>query len=501
MPGPPFVRDFRLVTSASASENSNQHEAAREPQAVAGQASAAHHLQRSLSPRQLAMMGLGGAIGAGLFVGSGQAIAVAGPAVLVSYAVAGLLVILVLFMLAEMAAADPQSGAFSVYAAKAFGATAGATLGWFYWMQLVIVIAAEATGAAAIVAAWTPGIPQGVWALAFMVAFTLINLLGVRRYGSFEFWFAVLKVAAIIGFLVLGAALLFGLIPDVPSPGLSNLVAGDGFAPTGILGISAALLIVMFSFGGTELTAIAAAETRDPATSIRRAVRSVLWRILLFYIGSVFVIVAALSWTDPAVVAGPFAAVLALTNIPGVDLIMSAIIVIALLSALNANLYGASRMVYSLSERRFAPRGMQRLAKNGTPTIAVLVSVGVGFLTVIFNFLAPDAVLPTLLNIVGSTLIVLWATVTASQFVLRRRADARGETLTARMPGFPWLSILAGVILVVIVVLTMLNEGSREQLLATLAMTAVIAIACAFTNRRLRRQGIDPVQLLRGEHR
>ncbi|WP_258070679.1 amino acid permease [Pseudoclavibacter sp. AY1F1] len=488
------------MTSASASENPSQHEAARDPQAVAGQASEAHHLQRSLSPRQLAMMGLGGAIGAGLFVGSGQAIAVAGPAVIVSYAVAGLLVIFVLFMLAEMAAADPQSGAFSVYAAKAFGATAGATLGWFYWMQLVIVIAAEATGAAAIVAAWTPGIPQGVWALAFMVTFTLVNLLGVRRYGSFEFWFAVLKVAAIIGFLALGAALLFGLIPDVPSPGLSNLVAHDGFAPTGILGISAALLIVMFSFGGTELTAIAAAETRDPATSIRRAVRSVLWRILLFYIGSVFVIVAALPWTDPAV-AGPFAAVLAVTNIPGVDFIMSGIIVIALLSALNANLYGASRMVYSLSERRFAPRGMQRLARNGTPAVAVLVSVGVGFLTVVFNFLAPDAVLPTLLNVVGSTLIVLWATVTASQFVLRRRADARGETLTARMPGFPWLSILAGVILLVIIVLTMLNEGSREQLLATLGMTAVIAIACALTNRHLRRQGVDPVQLLRGEVR
>ena len=156
-------------------------------------------------------------------------------------------------------------------------------------------------------------------------------------------------------------------------------------------------------------------------------------------------------------------------------------------------------MLYSLSERRFAPRGMQHLARNGTPTVAVLVSVGVGFLTVIFNFLAPDAVLPTLLNVVGSTLIVLWAMVTASQLVLRRRADARGETLAARMPGFPWLSILAAVILAVIIVLTMLNEGSREQLLATLGMTAAIAVACALTNRHLRRQGVDPVQLLRGE--
>ncbi|PPF44796.1 amino acid transporter [Pseudoclavibacter sp. AY1F1] len=446
---------------------------------------AGRRLHQSLSPRQLTMMGLGGAIGAGLFIGSGQAIAVAGPAVLISYAVAGFLVILIMFMLAEMAANDPQSGAFSVFAEKAFGATAGATLGWLYWVQLVVVIAAEATGAAAIVAAWTPAVPQGVWAFVFMAGFTLVNLLGVRHYGSFEFWFAILKVAAIIIFLGIGAMMMFGLLPGVPSPGLGNLVEHGGFAPEGLLGISAALLVVMFTFGGTEIIAIASAESRDPAVSIRRAVRSVMWRILVFYIGSIFIIVACLPWNSETVAAGPFAAVLALTHIPGVDVIMSVVVVVALLSALNANLYGASRIIFSLSERRFAPGAVSRIAANGAPRVAVLCSVAFGFITVIFNFLAPETVLPTLLNIVGSTLVVLWATVTASQFVLRRRADARGEQLAARMPGFPVLTVLAGVLLAGIVTLTLFSAGAREQFLATVGLVAVIAVACALRQRVL----------------
>jgi len=242
-------------------------------------------LEHALKPRQLIMMGLGSAIGAGLFLGSGVGVQAAGPAVLLSYLVAGALVIIVMNALGEMAAAKPTSGAFSVNAADAMGATAGATGGWLWWVQLVIVIAAEAVGAAGLLATVWPGIPVPMAALAFMLVFTAINLLGVKNFGEFEFWFAILKVVAIIGFILIGVALLMGWLPNVTSPGLSNFTAHGGFAPNGLAGIGAALLVVVFAFGGTEIVAVAAAETQDPERSIARAIRTVAWRILVVYIG------------------------------------------------------------------------------------------------------------------------------------------------------------------------------------------------------------------------
>ncbi|WP_141696049.1 amino acid permease, partial [Xanthomonas translucens] len=222
-------------------------------------ASAAPMLRHALKPRQLIMMGLGSAIGAGLFLGSGVGVHAAGPAVLISYLVAGALVIIVMNALGEMAAAKPASGAFSVYAADAMGATAGATVGWLWWLQLVIVIAAEAVGAASLLATVWPALPVPLVAVVFMAAFTAINLLGVRNFGEFEFWFAILKVVAIVGFILVGVALLAGWLPNVVAPGWSNVTGNGGFAPKGLAGIGAALLVVVFAFGGTEIVAVAAA--------------------------------------------------------------------------------------------------------------------------------------------------------------------------------------------------------------------------------------------------
>lgn len=270
----------------------------------------------TLKPRQLIMMGLGSAIGAGLFLGSGVGVQLAGPAVLLSYLVAGALVIIVMHALGEMAAARPNRGAFSVYAADALGPTAGATVGWLWWVQLVIVIAAEAVGAAGLLATLWPSLSVPALALLFMAAFTVVNLLGVRNLGEFEFWFAIIKVAAIVAFILVGVALLLGWLPDVASPGLSNFTAHGGFAPAGLAGIGAALLVVVFAFGGTEIVAVAAAETEDPERSVARAIRTVAWRIVVFYLGSLSVIVAVVPWTSPAL-KSPFAAVLQAANIPG----------------------------------------------------------------------------------------------------------------------------------------------------------------------------------------
>ena len=446
-------------------------------------------LQPGLTRRQISMMGLGGAIGAGLFVGSGQAIGIAGPAVLISYLVAGAIVVLVMAMLAEMVAARPSSGAFSSYAQKAMGRSAGSAVGWLYWIQLIVVIAAEATGAAGIVAGWVPAVPAWVWVLVFVAALTAVNLFGVRNYGRFEFWFAAIKVAAIILFLIIGVCAILGLFPGVPATGIGNLVDHGGFAPQGITGIAAALLIVVFAFGGTEVVAIAAAESDDPSRNIRRIVREVMVRIIVFYIGSIFVIVAVLPWNAPEVLDGPFSAVLATLRVPGVDLVMSLIVVIALLSAMNANIYGASRMAFSLGERGLAPLVATRTSGKGVPYVAVLASVAFGFVTVGLNWAFPDVILPALLNVVGSTLLVIWTATAIAQIVLRRRADRAGEEMPMRMWGFPWLSWLCLVLLVAVIALAMVDAAARTQLLLTLGLTAVLLVVARLT-RAVSRPGV-----------
>ena len=439
-------------------------------------------LGAALKPRQLTMMGLGSAIGAGLFIGSGAGIQAAGPAVLISYLVAGTLIILVMWALGEMAAANPNSGAFSVYTARALGPIAGATVGWLWWLQLVVVIAAEALGAAGLLGTVFPALPVWLMSLLFVAGLTAVNLTRVRNFGEFEFWFALLKVAAIVGFLVIGAALLFGVIPGIPSPGLAHF-QGAGFAPRGLAGIAAALFVVVFAFGGTEIVSIAAAETRDPARSVGKAVRTVVWRILVFYIGSIFIIAAVLS-ADSAGLKSPFAAVLDAAGLPGAATAITLVAVAALLSALNANLYGASRMIFSLAERGEAPRVLSSLTKTQVPAAAVLASVAFGVLATVLELAFPDKVLPVLLNVVGSTCLIVWGSALVSQLVLRWRADDAGTRLPLRMAGFPWLTILGLIILAGTFVVGLSAEESRPQLLSTFALVALLAAGNAVRRRK-----------------
>lgn len=427
-----------------------------------------------MRPRHLVFMSLGSAIGTGLFVGSGAGIAAAGPAVLISFLIAATMVILVMRMMGEMAAADPNTGAFSVYAEKALGRTAGTTVGWLWWLQLVIVIAAEATAAAGIVSSLWPGAEQWVLALVFMLVFTGINLVGVASFGEFEYWFAIIKVAAIVVFLVLGVAFVAGWLPGVEAPGLSNLTGNGGFMPNGLTGVAAGLLLVVFAFGGTEIITVAAADTEDPARSIAGAITSVVWRILVFYIGSVLVMVTVLPWDNEALNTGPFVAVLSAAQVPGADTAMAVVIVIALLSAMNANLYGASRMIFSLARRGRAPRAAGRLGRGGVPRTAVAASVAFGFAAVVLNYLYPDTVLLILLNLVGSTCLVVWGISIVSQIILRRRAEAAGVELSFKMWAFPWLSYFALALLLGIVVLGFFDPAVRIQLLATAGLTAAL---------------------------
>ncbi|MEU3459968.1 amino acid permease [Streptomyces sp. NPDC006733] len=450
----------------------------------------AEPLSAGLKQRHLTMLGLGGVIGAGLFVGSGAGIAVAGPGIVVSYLIAGLLAMLVMRMLGELSAAMPASGSFSVHAERAFGRWAGFTVGWLYWLLLVVVLAVEATGAAKIANGWLPAVPTWAWVLLFMVVFTAANLAAVGNFGEFEFWFAALKIAAIVLFLGLGLLAVCGLLPDTDPVGLANLTGRGGFLPNGWDGVVSGVLAVVFAFGGLEVVTIAAAESDDPARAVGRAVRSAVWRILLFYVGSMLVIVTLLPWD--AVVPGrsPYVAVLDRIGIPGAAQIMNIVVFVALLSALNANLYGSSRMVFSLAERGEAPARLTRISRGGVPRPAVLASVAFGFVSVLLNLEWPDSVFQYLLNAVGAVLLVVWSLIAASQLRLRRRLEREAPgALSLRMWCFPWLSwaALAGMAAVLVLMLT--DDAARPQVLWSAGATAVVLAVALGREWRGRRGG------------
>ncbi|MFE6778846.1 amino acid permease [Streptomyces sp. NPDC057702] len=438
-------------------------------------------LAGGLKQRHMTMLGLGGVIGAGLFVGSGAGIAVAGPGIVLSYLVAGALAMLVMRMLGEMSAALPASGAFSVHAERALGRWAGFTVGWLYWFLLVVVLAVEATGAAGIANGWVPQVPRWAWVLAFMVVFTLANLAAVKNFGEFEFWFATLKVGAIVLFLGLGLLAVFGLLPDTEAVGLSNLTGRGGFLPEGWGGVVSGVLAVVFAFGGLEVVTIAAAESDDPARAVGRAVRSAVWRIVFFYIGSMLVIVTVLPWTQMAPGRSPYVAVLDHVGVPAAGQTMNIVVFVALLSALNANLYGSSRMIFSLAERGEAPRSLLRVTAGGVPRRAVYASVAFGFLSVLLNLKWPDSIFQYLLNAVGAVLLFVWALIAASQLRLRGRMDpATVAALPLRMWAFPYLTWAALVAMAGVLVLMLTDGQARPQLLwsagATLAVLAVAGV-------------------------
>ena len=445
-------------------------------------------LSHGLKQRHLTMLGLGGVIGAGLFVGSGAGIAVAGPGIVLSYLIAGALAMLIMRMLGEMAAAMPASGAFSVHAERALGRWAGFAVGWLYWFLLVVVLAVEATGAATIAHGWAPAVPQWAWVLVFMVVFTVANLAAVKNFGEFEFWFAALKVGAIVAFLVLGALAIVGLLPDTDPVGLANLTGQGGFLPHGWSGVVSGVLAVVFAFGGLEVITIAAAESDDPARNVARAVRSAVWRILLFYVGSMVVIVTLLPWTAMRPGQSPYVAVLDSIGVPAAGQIMNVVVFVALLSALNANLYGSSRMVFSLAERGEGPRGLLKVTRGGVPRRAVLASVAFGFVSVLLNLKWPDSVFLYLLNAVGAVLLFVWGLIAVSQLRLRRRIEREAPwTLTLRMWGFPWLTWVALAAMAAVLVLMLTDDGTRPQVLWSSAATVAVLLVARVRELRTKR--------------
>ncbi|MGO4248310.1 amino acid permease [Paenarthrobacter sp. RAF54_2] len=441
-------------------------------------------LSKSLKPRHLSMIAIAGVIGAGLFVGSGAAIQQAGPGILVAYLAAGLVVILVMRMLGEMAAANPETGSFSTYADKALGRWAGFSIGWLYAWFWIIVLGIEATAGAAIMHRWVPGVDQWVWALVLMVLLTLTNLGSVKSYGEFEFWFASIKVAAIVIFLLAGIAAILGLIPGVSAPGVANLLDQGGFMPNGPGAVLAGILVVVFSFFGAEIATIAAGESENPVDAVKKAVKSTVWRILIFYIGSIAIVVTLLPWNSASVAKSPYVAVIELYGIPGAGTIMDIVVLTSVLSCLNSGLYTASRMLFSLSQRGDAPKSWMKISKRGVPAAAVLASTVVGFITVGLNYVAPDTVFLFLVNTSGAIALFVWLVIASSQLILRRRMGAAAKDLDLKMWFFPYLTWMAIGSIIALIIGMVILESTRESLFLSLALAAVVVAIGVFRYRK-----------------
>ncbi|MFG3072548.1 amino acid permease [Streptomyces sp. NPDC048225] len=447
-------------------------------------------LQAGLKNRHLSMIAIGGVIGAGLFVGSSSGIATAGPGILLSYALVGTLVVLVMRMLGEMSAANPTSGSFSAHADRALGPWAGFSIGWLYWFFWVVVLAVEATAGAKILEGWIPAVPQWGWALIVMFVLTATNLVSVGSYGEFEFWFAGIKVVAIAAFIVVGGLAVFGVLPGVDSDqaGLGNLTEHGGFLPHGAGAILTGVLLVVFSFMGSEIPTLAAGESEDPQRAVTKATNSIIWRIAVFYLGSIFVVVTLLPWDAQSIVdQGSYVAALDSLGIPNAGEIMNFIVLTSVLSCLNSGLYTASRMAFSLGERGDAPKAFARTTRRGVPQTAILSSVVFGFVAVFFNYKFPDTVFLFLLNSSGAVALFVWLAICFSQLRLRKIIQAEApEKLVVRMWLYPYLTWAAAAVIVFVLgyMLTDTEHDGRSTVLLSLLVAAIVLVV-AFVKQRI----------------
>jgi L-asparagine transporter-like permease len=423
-------------------------------------------LSHTLQSRHVAMISLGGIIGAGLFVGSSAAIASIGPAVIFCYVLAGILILFTMRMLGELAVANPGIGFFTDYARKVLGNPFGFVGGWLYWYFWMIVVAVEAIAGAIIIAQW---IAAPVWliGLVLLVCLTGVNLMSARSYGEFEFWFSSIKVAAIIAFILVTGSYVLGLTPG-HSADISPLTAFGGFAPHGIVSVLAGVVTVIFSLTGAEITTVAAAESKEPAKAIASMSTTLTVRVVLFYVLSIFFIVAAVNWTTIKSGQSPFVAALNLIGIPGSAMAMNIIVLTAVLSCLNSGLYVTSRALFALAAHGDAPKSLTVLNKRNVPARAILVGTVFGYAAMIASVVSPTVVFTFLVNASGTAMLFLYGMIGVAQIRYRSGlSQDQAARLQLKMWLFPALSYFTVVGIIAVLVAVGMIPDLRSQLTAT----------------------------------
>lgn len=428
------------------------------------------------------MISIGGVIGTGLFVGTGKIILSSGPAAILSYLVACLVIVLVMQMVGEMSASSMSEdtsmvGAFATYASRYIGDWAGFVVGWLYWASWVIIIGLEAVIIGGMLNEWFPIIPVWAGTVGITLLTTAINNFSVKSFGEFEYWLSFIKVTAIIVFLVVGLAMVLGILPSFEPQGLKNLTAHGGFAPNGILPILTGIVFVVFSICGAEVAAIAAGESDNPSKNLIKAIRNVVFRLGLFFVGSVTIMILILPWNDEKMLAAPYANILEIAGVPIAGQVMQVVIFISLISVLNSAIFTSSRMLLEMAYNRDAPKFLANIKnRRGTPVSAIIVSTSVAYICASLYFISPEVIFYFLANCVGGLMIVVYIFISIAQIRFRRHHEQTlGAPLPIKMWLFPYLSYATIAMLVIIYICQALIESLRMGfLLSTLMLVASI---------------------------
>ncbi|MHC5789730.1 amino acid permease [Pseudomonas idahonensis] len=428
------------------------------------------HLTRSLKSRHIFMLSLGGVIGTGLFMGSGVTINQGGPwGAILSYLVAGFLMYLVMVCLGELSVQMPVSGSFQAHATKYIGPATGFMIGWVYWMSWATTVGLEFTAAGMLMQRWFPDVPIWYWSALFVALLFGINALATRAFGEAEYWFAGIKVLAILSFIVVGALVIFGVIDlpsGAPAPMFDNL-KGDSLFPNGLPAVFAVMMTVVYAFQGCEIMGVAAGETDQPEKSIPRAVRNVVFRVLIFYVLAVMVLAAIIPWQQAGLVESPFVQVFDMVGIPYAADLMNFVILTAILSVGNSGLYASTRILWAMSKSGMAPKALSPLSKQGVPLRALFITLCFALISLMTSFIAADTLFMVLMAVSGMAGTVTWIVIALAQYRFRRQFLREGgqlEQLKYRAPWFPLVPLLCIVLCSSLFVFLALDETQRPSL-------------------------------------
>jgi L-asparagine transporter-like permease len=469
---------------AAGADDSARGDAARQAGAIVAAESG---LARELEPRHLAMIALGGAIGTGLFLGSALAVQTAGPAVILTYALCALLVLVLSGALAEMAVAHPTPGAFGVHAEAYVSRWAGFVVRYTFWFAQAIVIGGDAIAVAIYCGWWFPDVPQWAWIVGFATLLVGVNARSVGQFGTLEYWFAMIKVVAIVCFIGFGTLLLTGFVPGSTAAGLSNLTAHGGFFATGLAGVWLASSFVVFGFVGTEVVAVTAGEARDPARAVPRALRTVALRLAVFYVGAVFVLVALAPWNATqagGIDASPFVRVFEQIGVPAAAQVVNFVVVTAALSSMNCNLYTATRMLYSLSRGGYAPAALGRVSARGVPLASLAVTASGLALAAGMAVAFPSGAYVYMLGIALFGGLFVWFMCFVTHLRFRAHWRAAGRALPFRAWAHPATSVLGAAVVLAILATTWWVPRMQVTLLVGLPWLLALSLVYLLWFRR-----------------
>ena len=439
-------------------------------------------LHRGLKNRHIQLIALGGAVGTGLFLGSASVIKSAGPAVILGYAIAGFIAFLIMRQLGEMVVEEPVAGSFSHFAYKYWGNFAGFASGWNYWVLYVLVAMAELSAVGKYIQFWYPEFPTWASAAIFFVVINAINLTNVKVFGEMEFWFAIIKVVAVIGMILFGGWLLFSGNAG-PQASVTNLWSQGGFLPHGMTGLVMMMAIIMFSFGGLELVGITAAEADNPQESIPKATNQVLWRILIFYIGSLAVLLSLMPWTRVTEETSPFVLIFHELGDAFVANALNVVILTAALSVYNSCVYCNSRMLFGLAQQGNAPKALLNGDKRGVPVATILVSAVATALCVLINYLMPGEAFGLLMSLVVSALVINWAMISLAHMKFRKKKDQQGVTTRFRAVLYPFGNYLCLAFMAAVLVIMAITPGMAISVWLIPVWIIILAVGYTIKNK------------------